>query len=202
MTRPAPSNVRREWSVSADESDELLRRCQGGDASALSRLIALYKDRLFRLSFRVLGDAVRAEEATADVLLKVWDRCRQWRGEAAAGTWIYRVALRTILDHARRRPSIAATADRADDRPGPLGDLLEQERLRLLAERLWAALAQLSAADRALLHLYYFEDRALADLETILDAGRDALKMRLMRARQRLRPFLEGCDGLLERDSG
>jgi RNA polymerase sigma-70 factor (ECF subfamily) len=188
--------------VSADESDDLLRRCQGGDAAALSRLVALYQDRLFRLAFRVLGDAARAEEATADVLLKVWDRCCQWRGDSRAGTWIYRVALRTILDHERRRRQVVTPIDREDNRAGPLGSLLEQERLRLLAERLWDALAQLSADDRALLHLYYFEDQPIAEIETILEVGRDAIKMRLSRARQRLRPFLEGCDGLLEPEPG
>jgi RNA polymerase sigma-70 factor (ECF subfamily) len=188
--------------VSADESDELLLRCQGGDVSALAELIALYQDRLFRLAFRVLGDAARAEEATADVLLKVWHRCGQWRGEARSGTWIYRVALRTILDHERRRPLIALPNDREDVRPGPLEKMLDQERQELLAKRLTAALAQLSAEDRALLHLYYFEERGLAKIETILETGRDALKMRLSRARQRLRPLLEGCDELLERDPG
>ena len=42
-------------------------------------------------------------------------------------------------------------------------------------------------SDRALVHLYYYENRGLAEIEGILGVGRDALKMRLARARKRLR---------------
>ena len=76
------------------DADELLRRCQRGDEAALTDLVRLFEGRIFRLAYRVTGDAARAEEATADALAKVWAKCGQWRGDSAAGTWVYRVALR------------------------------------------------------------------------------------------------------------
>jgi RNA polymerase sigma-70 factor (ECF subfamily) len=181
--------------VSAD-GDELLRRCQRGDADALAELTRLYQDRLFRLACRVLGDPARAEDAVADVMVKLWDRCLGWRGDSSAGTWIYRLALRTVLDHGRARRrwwrlwAARELPDPPDPEPGPEETLAGVEERDSVTRRIHEALARLSPDDRALLHLYYFEQRRLAEIAPLLNASQDALKMRLSRARQRLKPLL------------
>lgn len=183
-----------------DEGDELLRRCQKGDETALTELVRAFQDRVFRLAYRVSGDAAAAEEAAADVFVKVWQRAGQWRGEASAGTWIYRIAVRTVLDHERnrqrwwRRWAAAPPGVAADPRPGPAQLAVEREEQRNGTLRLHEVLAQLPEADRVLVHLYYFEDRKLAEIEPILGAPRDVLKMRLARARQKLRKLLGTSD--------
>jgi RNA polymerase sigma-70 factor (ECF subfamily) len=187
--------------MSPEEADQLLRRCQQGDEAALAELVRLYQDRLYQLAYRALGDAALAQEAAADALLKVWSKAGQWRGDAAANTWIYRVAVRTVLDARRRR---RRWSDRwssgplpeavADARPEPAEQLARGEHERDQERRLHEALRQLSEEDRVLLHLYYFEDRALAEIEAILDVGRATLKTRLARARQRLRAQLDDDD--------
>src|SRR5262249_44807945 len=153
----------------------------------------LYQQRIFRLACRVTGDAALAEEATAHALLKVWTNAWQWRGEAGAGTWIYRIALRTVLDVQRsqrrwwRRWSAPMPAALRHPERGPAEQLLEREDQDQASGRIHAALQQLSEPDRALVHLYYFEERALGEIESILGVPRENLKMRLARARQRLR---------------
>ncbi len=184
-----------------DEADELLRRCQRGDESALAEIVRLYQERIFRLAYRVTGDAALAEDATAEALAKIWMRARQWRGDARAGTWIYQVALRTVLDQRRAwqrrlRLWLSLPAELTDSQAGPAEKTIDAERRRFAARRIQEAFAQLSDKDRALAHLYYFEQRSLAEIATILDTTRDALKMRLARARRRLRELLRDCDGL------
>lgn len=183
-----------------DDGDALLRRCQQGDDAALADLVRCFQDRVFRLAYRVSGDAAVAEEAAADVFVKVWQRAGQWRGDSSAGTWIYRIAVRTVLDHERnrhrwwRRWAAALPGFLADPRPDPARQAAEREQQRNGALRLQEALARLPEADRVLVHLYYFENRKLADLEPLLGATRDALKMRLARARRRLRTLLGAPD--------
>jgi RNA polymerase sigma-70 factor (ECF subfamily) len=185
--------------MSSGEADHLLRRCQQGDEAALADLVRLYQDRLFRLAYRALGDAALAQEAAADALLKVWSKAGQWRGDASAGTWIYQVAVRTVLDARRRRSrserrSGPLPAAVIDGRPEPAEQLARGEGERDQEQRLHEALRQLAEEDRVLLHLYYFEDRALAEIEAILGVGRATLKTRLARARQRLRARMEDDD--------
>ena len=74
---------------------------------------------------------------------------------------------------------------------------MEAESQDLAARRVQEAFGRLSETDRALAHLYYFEQRGLAEIAVILGTTRDALKMRLARARQRLRDLLRDCNGLL-----
>jgi RNA polymerase sigma-70 factor (ECF subfamily) len=183
------------------EADEdLLRKCQAGDAEALTQLVRRYEERVFRLACRVTGNAATAEDAAVETFARIWAKARQWRGLSRAGTWIYQVALRTALDTQRSQRrwwrwwGTSIPASLSDPRPGPeeaATSVNEHERLsRLIAD----ALQGLSDADRAIVHLYYFEGLGFAEIAEILDVSRDALKMRLARARGRLRGLLKGID--------
>jgi RNA polymerase sigma-70 factor (ECF subfamily) len=181
------------------EADEdLLKRCQAGDAEALTQLVRRYEDRVFRLACRVTGDAALAEEAAVEAFARIWAKARQWRGQSRAGTWIYQVVLRTALDTQRgqrrwwQRWGRSIRPDVPDVRPGPeetsIATTDQERRSRLLAE----ALRQLPEADRVVVHLYYFERLGLAEIADVMGVSRDALKMRLARARDRLRGLLKG----------
>lgn len=183
-----------------DDADELLRRCQRGEEAALGAIVRLFQERIFRLACRVLGDHAQAEEAVADAFTKVWGRAGQWRGEAAAATWIYQVAYRTILDSRKRQRrwwqlwGPPPDEEVRDPQPGPAERISEAECRQHAARRIERALGELSREDRALVHLYYFEERGLAEIAVILGVGRPALKMRLARARQKLREMLKDFD--------
>ena len=180
------------------DANELLRRCQQGDESALAALINEFSSKIFRLAYRILSDAGMAEEATADVFAKVWRTARQWRGDSQAATWLYRVGYNTVIDRSRRRRPIAEPPDAnvPDPRPGPLQQALQAEEHCQNTRRVRDALEQLSEADRGLVHLYYFEQMPLSELVGIVEAKRDVLKMRLARARQKLRELLEQTEEL------
>ena len=175
-----------------DDANDLLRRCQRGDESALAGLLEQFGGRVFRLALRMLGDRGRAEEAAADVFVKLWTTARKWRGDADAGTWTYRVAYHTILDRLRRkqRPSVAPTASLPDPKPGPLDQTVRSEAEEQASRRIHKAMSELSEPDRALVHLYYFEELKLAEIGSIVGTTREVLKMRLARARQKLRDLI------------
>jgi RNA polymerase sigma-70 factor (ECF subfamily) len=180
--------------------DDLLGRCQRGDATALTELIRRHQDRVFRVACRVLRDPARAEDAAADAFAAVWARCGSWRGDAAAGTWIHRVAYRVVLDHARARKRWWRVFGRAATTqtvaPDPGAELADRDHRAHAARRLDEAIGTLTPDDRALVHLHYFEGQSLAEIGLVLGVSRDALKMRLTRARARLREALGDGDEL------
>jgi RNA polymerase sigma-70 factor (ECF subfamily) len=183
-----------------DDTASLLRKCQRGDASALTQLVRRLEGRIYQLARRVVGDAALAEEATVVVLYKIWTKAGQWRGDTNAETWIYRIAVRTVLDLRRGRRrwwsrfGAAISDNEAERRPGPAEKVVESEEALRREQRLQQALAQLGEADRALIHLYYSEERSLPELEEILGTNSATLKMRLARARARLRAMWEPHD--------
>jgi RNA polymerase sigma-70 factor (ECF subfamily) len=177
------------------DDDDLLRRCQRGDDAALTELVRRFEGRIFRLAYRVLQDTARAEDAAADALANVWLRCRSWRGDAAAGTWIQQVAWRVVLDHHRRRRRWwrfwqPVHAEGSSSKSDPLLTFAEQENQKKLEAQIRTALANLPAEDRALVHWHYFDGQTLAEIALVMNVSRDALKMRLSRARQKLRGIL------------
>jgi RNA polymerase sigma-70 factor (ECF subfamily) len=165
-------------------------------------LVELYRDRVFRLAYRMLGDAADAEEAVAAVLVKVWSGAADFRGECAADTWVYRIAFRATLDIRRGRRrwwqrfftlgrAEEPELEPADAAPGPQQAAEAREDLAHAAAKLQQAVQQLNETDRALVHLFYYEGKGLPEIETILGIARPTLKVRLSRARDRLRKLLE-----------
>ena len=186
---------------SSSEAESLLRRCQQGDETALGDLMQLYQEPVFQFTLRVSGDVGLAEEATVDCFYRVWTKCRQRHDGASPDAWIFRIAHRAVLDLARgrqrwwKRLIAGSRTAETDLQPGPLDTLIETEQQRRVASELQSAIDSLKEEDRALIHLYYFEERALTVIAVILEASRDALKMRLLRVRQRLGKLLESDDG-------
>jgi RNA polymerase sigma-70 factor (ECF subfamily) len=182
---------------SGPDAEQLLQRCRKGDETALGELMRLYQERVFRFLLRVSGDSSLAEEATVECFYRVWTKCGQQRTAAGAEAWIFRISHRALLDLARRQQRwwrrLAAGSKRSEeaDQSGPLENLIETDEKTQREAKLESAIAKLKDDDRALIHLYYFDGRPLSEISLILATSRDALKMRLMRIRQRLAKYLD-----------
>jgi RNA polymerase sigma-70 factor (ECF subfamily) len=153
------------------------------------------------MAFRILRDKARADEAMTEALTAIWLRCRNWRGEASAGTWLTQVAYRVILDHARTRRRWWRFWAAGDVEPGgppadPSAEVADRDEQEHRQQRLDQVLKALSPEDRGLVYLYYFEDQSLAEIATILDVSRDVVKTRLARARAKLKVALGDGDDL------
>ncbi|HIG28316.1 MAG TPA: RNA polymerase sigma factor [Verrucomicrobiales bacterium] len=176
---------------------ELLQRCVKKDEKALAELVTRYQQRLYGLALRVSGDSSLAEEAAVDSFYKIWSKARQWRGSTSAEAWIDRIAVHTVLDLKRsrlrwwKRAELAGNPEDWGPAPEPATELAENETRKMAAERLERAIRTLKHEDRLLVHLYYFEERELKEIETLLDVPHPNLKMRLARARKKLRRVLE-----------
>src|SRR6266850_8309943 len=82
-----------------------------GDVRAFGRLYRGHVARIWSLAHRMLGDGL-APEVTQDVFVRVWQKLGTFRGEAAFGTWVYRIAINVML---ARRSSLMAERARFRD---------------------------------------------------------------------------------------
>ena len=181
-----------------DTDAALLRRCRRGDERALAEIVRRYQGRIYGVALRVSGDPALAEEAAVDAFYKIWRKAGQWRGATSPDAWIYRTAVRTVMDLRRSRQRWWKRTEMAAGKvapeqivSGPVDDLMADEQRRLSTSFLDQAIRSLGETDRVLVHLYYFEERGLKEIEAILDVPHATLKMRLTRARQKLRRVLE-----------
>lgn len=159
-----------------------------GDRVAFERLYRAHVARVHGLCLRLLGDRHAAEEATQDAFVRAWRMLPGFRGEAAFGTWLHRVAVSVVLSHRRaaairgaRSGADDAAAERAPARPEPVGDRLDLD----------AAIARLPAGARAVFVLHDVEGFTHDEIGARLGITAGGSKAQLHRARMLLRAALQ-----------
>lgn len=84
------------------DDHQLIARVLAGAAGAERELYDRYVDRVYRLAYRLAGDADLARDFTQDAFIRVFDRLADFRGEAAFSTWLTTVATSVALNGLRR----------------------------------------------------------------------------------------------------
>jgi RNA polymerase sigma-70 factor (ECF subfamily) len=174
-----------------------IHACQQGDPDAARRIYDALCDRVYSLAYRYTNDADRALDLAQEVFLNLFSRISSFRGDASLETWVYRVAVNTIIDELRR--------DRwCDGLPNQLADKREatkpEQQLagRELGAHIAQAVADLPESLRIVFVLAGMEGLAYREAAELLDLSVEAVRMRMSRARARLRqrlgPYLEQGD--------
>lgn len=171
------------------ESPELLAPPPAGWPS--DQIAALYEEHsraIFYLALRFLGDAQRAEDATHDVFLKAFRKLDQFRGEASARTWLYRIAInhcQNLLQSWHSRHVMANSDDSIWERSAAKTDSpLRALETKELGQRIQKTLDQLPEEYRLLLLLVADDELSYEQVATLLDQTADAVRGKLHRARK------------------
>jgi RNA polymerase sigma-70 factor, ECF subfamily len=82
---------------------DLIRRAQQGDPDAFATLFNAHKMRVYCLCLRMTNNATEAEDLVQDAFLQVFRKLASFRGDSALSTWLYRIAVNTVLMHFRRK---------------------------------------------------------------------------------------------------
>ncbi|HAH06904.1 MAG TPA: RNA polymerase subunit sigma-24 [Elusimicrobia bacterium] len=171
------------------DRDHVLSARQG-DERAFARLMELYGTAAYRLAFRITGDTGEAEDACQEAFLRAYRSLDSFDAERPFLPWILRIAANCALTraHAKKRECPLSAADGESD---PKAGVEESAERASEAERLRRALEELEAHDRAVLGLRYEQDMRVAEIAEVLGIGESAVKLRLFRARSRLKRVLE-----------
>ena len=170
----------------------LVRQAVAGDRQAYGELVRRHQGRVRALLRRLCReDAALADDLAQDALVQAWRRLEHFRGEAAFGTWLYRIAYNTFLMH-MRRPVVRSTRA-LDEQPGAddasrvaesgAADLVAQGEVR-------RALACLSEPERAVIVHCYYLDLSHSEAAFVIGCPLGTLKSHLARALQKLRKRL------------
>lgn len=175
-------------------SAETVERCKEGDRAAWNVLVEATYREVYTLCLRVLRDEQEAADATQDTYLKVWRGIKGFRGDAAFSTWLYRVAMNASLTrsrgNSRRRamevaaePEVLLSLPASDSTEAAGGALVEMGLLE-------TALASLPEHYRVPVVLRDIYGRSIAEIAESLDISETAAKVRVHRARKKLRSMV------------
>lgn len=86
-----------------DSAEDLVSRCQAGDVVAFETLYRQHAARIYSLACRMAGSPEDGEDLLQEIFLQVYRKLGSFKGDAAIGTWLYRLALNHCLDYVRSR---------------------------------------------------------------------------------------------------
>ncbi len=158
-----------------------------GDTRAFERLYRRHAPRIHALARRMLGPD-HAEEVTQDAFVRAWEKVSTFRGDAAFGTWLYRLAVNVILGRrgelARRRARLSEDERALHATPAAR----ETPALRVAFE---AALERLPDGAREVFVLHDVEGYKHEEIAGMLGVSAGTSKSQLHRARMLLRAHLD-----------
>jgi RNA polymerase sigma-70 factor, ECF subfamily len=106
MNVPAVSVIPLRAENERDDSEgTLVQRAQRGDEQAFATLYQLNKKRVYSVCLRMTKDVAEAEDLAQEAFIHVFRNLNSFRGNSAFATWLYRIAVNTVLMKLRRRKS-------------------------------------------------------------------------------------------------
>ena len=183
---------------------QLVERAREGDPSALTEIVETHQQRIYGVALRMCGNQQDAEETMQETFLSAIEALPRFEGRSQLSTWLYRIASNACLMRRRKEASRAQTVNEADTYDGdgeeelptyfvdwsylPDDVVLDRE----LQEFLERAILQLPPALRLTFIWRELEGLSTAETAAALEISEGAVKVRLHRARLKLRELLSG----------
>ena len=170
-----------------------------GDVGAFAKLVRDHSSLVYRVALRILG-ADNAQDASQEVWVRVWRNIKNFRGESAFTTWLYRITVNTCLS-IRQKEARRDERELGDEVPylsEPSSDA-DPEAAALNAERreeIQDALQHVRAEHRAALVLRHMEGLSYAEIAEVLDVPDGTAKGWVSRGRAAMLVVLAEKDGL------
>jgi len=175
--------------------NELISKVLSGDQQAYAGLVNRYQNYVFTLALRFTKNREDAEEVSQDIFVKAYRALADFRGASKFSTWLYTIVNTTCITFLRKKKleihsldneKVFEVADNQDS--GMRANQVEQKsRMAMVNE----AIKMLSTDDAEVITLFYKGEQSLEDIAQILGIEANTVKVRLHRARARLKEKME-----------
>jgi len=172
---------------------EIIHRVLQGDQQVFAELVKRYQYFVFTIAVRYTNNRQDAEEIAQDVFVKAYRSLADFRQIAKFSTWLYTITTNTCSSFLRKRK--LETHSLADEKiPEPADSHEEEEQIsiqRSKAALMNKAIGLLHPDDATVLTLFYKGDQSLDEIGRIMGITPNNAKVKLHRARQRLKDKME-----------
>jgi len=187
---------------------QLVKKAKMGDMQAFAELIQHYKDKIYHLAFRMLGNRQEAEDICQETFLRVFSSLDRYSETYKFSTWIFRIATNLCIDRIRKKKADFSLDENWNDDDGvdwhsrianfeksPEEEVILSEQQQLLQK----ALLNLPAKYRGIMILRYVQELSIQEISEVVNLSLATVKTRLHRGREYMRNQLVASDFLRER---
>ncbi|QOR66816.1 RNA polymerase sigma factor SigW [Cytobacillus suaedae] len=173
-----------------------IKQIKNGDQNAFAEIVELYKDKVFQLCYRMLGNRHEAEDIAQEAFLRAYVNIHSYDTKRKFSTWLYRIATNLSIDRIRKKkPDYYLDAEVAGTEGLTMYSQVaadvslpedEVESLEL-QETIQKEILKLPDKYRSVIVLKYIDELSLKEISEILDLPVGTVKTRIHRGREALR---------------
>jgi RNA polymerase sigma factor (sigma-70 family) len=174
---------------------EIIKRILQGEQALFGQLVQRYQQYVFTLVLRFTDSREDAEEISQDVFVKAYRSLADFRGESKFSTWLYTVVRTSSITFLRKKKLDTTSLDNErtflqleNRESGFNANTMEQKSRHAMVN---AAIRLLSPDDGQIITLFYKGEQSLEEIGRIMGMEPNTVKVRLHRARNRLREKME-----------
>ena len=176
---------------------ELIKEFQAGREQAFNELVLRHRRGVFVTAAGMLGSDQDADDIAQEVFIKVYSALKDFRGDSAFYTWVYRITVNLCLNRLRTRKTKSFFGLEKVDQVMPSGERAdrgaEASELNQLAKK---AISELPEKQRIVFILRHFHELPHAEIAKIVDREVGTIKANYFQAVRKLRlslgPYIEG----------
>jgi RNA polymerase sigma-70 factor, ECF subfamily len=178
----------------------MVAQVKKGDQEAFEGIVDLFKDKIYRHCYRMVGNGHEAEDLAQETFLRAYRNISKYNNEFKFSTWIFRIATNLCIDRLRKKkPDYYLDAEvpgtdgatmysqLSSDEPLPEQIVTENERWHELQEEIM----KLPEKYRTAIVLKYVEDLSLEEISQIMDIPVPTVKTRIHRGREALKKVFQ-----------
>jgi RNA polymerase sigma factor (sigma-70 family) len=174
---------------------EIISRVLRGEKALFAELVKKYQNFVFTIAGRYASNREDAEEIAQDVFVKAYKSLADFRGDAKFSTWLYTITSTTCISFLRKKKLAVHSLDQdhvfelADTQDSSFrANQVEQKSRTSMVNQ---AIQLLSPDDAKVITLFYKGEQSLEEIGLIMGIDPNTVKVKLHRARQRLRNKME-----------
>lgn len=170
-----------------------------GDQDAYAEVVEIYKDKIFQICYRMLGNRHEAEDIAQEAFLRAYVNINSFNINLKFSSWLYRIATNLCIDRIRKKKpdyyldaEVAGTDGLTMYSQIPAETRLPEEDVESLElrETIQKEISKLPEKYRTVIVLKYIEELSLNEISEILDIPLGTVKTRIHRGREALRKQL------------
>lgn len=188
--------------------NKLIDKVKSGDNQAIAKLINLYKDKIYFLGYRMLGNKEEAEDICQETFIRVYTNIDKYDNKHKFSTWVYKIATNLCIDRIRKNKKTIFSLDNNGDDENidwhsivPDSGLNPEEETILNEQKhlIQVSFEKLPVKYRAIMTLRYVDELTLQEISEVLDLPVTTIKTRLHRGREHMRNNLLNENVIKER---
>ncbi len=174
---------------------EIISRVLKGEQQIFAQLVERYQNYVFTLVLRLIESREDAEEVSQDIFVKAYRSLSDFRGESKFSTWLYTIVRTSCITFLRKKKLQTTSIDNEktfvqveNQESSFKANLVEQKSRQAMVNE---AIQMLSPDDAQIITLFYKAEQSLEEMGTILGMEPNTVKVKLHRARHRLKEKME-----------